>query len=187
MTHDGDFRDSSKFRRPCRHAIFAELALAFTAVRFVCCSPRSTRVLASPALEAMPSSQLSRCGVREFRRCARICGDAALYCDPNDPEADIAKNIRLVADNPPLRERGSAKQYGLARVKEFSWDKCARQTFAILSRGNCAKSKLTRALATAKVRCQVPRRLRQVDRGGGCRRDFSAIGFHDFVLTCRIN
>jgi glycosyltransferase involved in cell wall biosynthesis len=59
-----------------------------------------------------------------------VCGDAALYCDPNDP-SDIAKNIRLVADNPPLRER--LRQNGLARVKEFSWDKCARQTFAILS------------------------------------------------------
>jgi glycosyltransferase involved in cell wall biosynthesis len=81
-----------------------------------------------------------------------VCGDAALYCDPNDPR-DIAKKIQLVAKDQEVRER--LRRNGLARVKEFSWEKCARQTFAILSRviarraNSCASAYSERDTATS--------------------------------------
>ncbi|MGA8566802.1 MAG: glycosyltransferase family 1 protein [Candidatus Binataceae bacterium] len=81
-----------------------------------------------PALEAMahgcPVVASSIPSLRE------VCGDAALYCDPNDP-SDIAEKLRMMARDSELRER--LRRLGLARAREFSWEKCARQTFAIIS------------------------------------------------------
>jgi glycosyltransferase involved in cell wall biosynthesis len=123
VTHDG----GETVRFADRVDTFAELARLYRSA--VCLLfPSFYEGFGLPALEAMAHScPVVASGIPALRE---VCGDAALYCDPNDP-SDIAKNIRLVADNPPLRER--LRQNGLARVKEFSWDKCARQTFAILS------------------------------------------------------
>lgn len=93
-----------------------------------------------PALEAMAH----RCpvvasGIPALRE---VSGDAALYCDPNDPN-DIAKKIRLVAEDPRFREQ--LRQNGLARVKEFSREKCARQTFAIQSQVIARRANSVRA------------------------------------------
>jgi glycosyltransferase involved in cell wall biosynthesis len=60
-----------------------------------------------------------------------ICGDAALFCDPKDP-TDIAAKIRMLEKDQLLAVR--MRSLGAARVKEFSWEKCAMETFAILSR-----------------------------------------------------
>jgi glycosyltransferase involved in cell wall biosynthesis len=86
-----------------------------------------------PALEAMAHG----CPVvaSEIPSLREVCGDAALYCNPNDPN-DIAEKIRMVAENPELRER--LRVLGYARTKEFSWKKCALETFAVL-RGVIAK------------------------------------------------
>jgi len=60
-----------------------------------------------------------------------VCGDAALYCDPHNP-ADIADKIKQLMNDKSLQE--TLRQKGLARAREFTWEKCARETFAVIAR-----------------------------------------------------
>jgi glycosyltransferase involved in cell wall biosynthesis len=53
-----------------------------------------------------------------------IAGDAAELCDPSDP-AHIAAAIENVLS--PARAT-ELRRLGAARVKEFTWEKCARET-----------------------------------------------------------
>lgn len=80
-----------------------------------------------PPLEAMA------CGcpviVSNAASLPEVCGEAALYCDPHDP-TDIADKIRQLMDDADLREMLQEK--GLERAKQFTWDKCARETFAVI-------------------------------------------------------
>ncbi len=58
-----------------------------------------------------------------------VCGDAAVYFDPLDPES-IADGIRTVLDHPPPG--------GIERAARFTWDECARrhdEVYAQLSAG----------------------------------------------------
>lgn len=57
-----------------------------------------------------------------------IASDAAARCNPDDP-ASIAAAIRSVLDDSAYR--ASLIEKGFARVKEFSWEKCARETLAV--------------------------------------------------------
>jgi glycosyltransferase involved in cell wall biosynthesis len=57
------------------------------------------------------------------------CGDAALYCDPNDP-TDIADKVRRLASDGALWVELS--QRGVERAARFSWEACARRTCDIL-------------------------------------------------------
>lgn len=57
------------------------------------------------------------------------CGDAALLVDPDDPEA-IANAVIRAATDEALREPLTAA--GLARAREFGWDRAARQTHELL-------------------------------------------------------
>lgn len=80
-----------------------------------------------PPLEAMA------CGcpviVSKTSSLPEVCGDAVLYCDPYNPE-DIAVQIKKLANNPALQEE--LKQRGLERAKQFSWEKCAWETFSTI-------------------------------------------------------
>ncbi len=58
-----------------------------------------------------------------------IAGDAALYVDPGDATA-IAASLAQVLGDAGLR--ASLSRRGLARAKMFSWDRCARETLAVL-------------------------------------------------------
>jgi len=80
-----------------------------------------------PPLEAMASG----CPVivSDAASLPEVCGDAALYCDPRSPK-NIAEKIRQLMDDPDLRERLRAK--GLKRAKQFTWEKCARETIAVI-------------------------------------------------------
>lgn len=80
-----------------------------------------------PPLEAMSLG----CPVLVSDRGAlpEICGDAALYCNPGDWR-DIGKKIRLMMENPWLREE--LRRKGLTRIQAFSWETCARETFRVL-------------------------------------------------------
>ena len=57
-----------------------------------------------------------------------VGGDAAIYFNPYD-EKDMADKIRMVLDNEQLRDVMVKK--GLEKVKEYSWDKCARETLKV--------------------------------------------------------
>ena len=58
-----------------------------------------------------------------------IAGDAALLVDPTNPQ-DIASALEEVLSDPTLSQ--SLSERGLERSKRFTWDRCARETLAIL-------------------------------------------------------
>ena len=81
-----------------------------------------------PALEAMAAGTpvlASRAGAMP-----EVCGDAALYCDP-ESEDDIARALLALAGDSALRTRLTAA--GRARARTFSWDACAAKTASALS------------------------------------------------------
>lgn len=57
-----------------------------------------------------------------------VGGDAAIYFNPYD-EKDMAEKIKMVLDDKQLREEMILK--GLEKVKEYSWEKCAKETLKI--------------------------------------------------------
>jgi glycosyltransferase involved in cell wall biosynthesis len=57
-----------------------------------------------------------------------IAGNAALLFDPHTPE-DIAEKLLRVLQDAQLRE--TLIQKGLARVKAFTWDRCASETLQL--------------------------------------------------------
>ncbi len=58
-----------------------------------------------------------------------VAGDAAVLIDPSDPDA-IAAGLRELLEDDDLRAMLRAK--GLSRVAGFTWEKCARETAAVL-------------------------------------------------------
>jgi glycosyltransferase involved in cell wall biosynthesis len=84
----------------------------------------------SPLLEAMAAG----CPIVTSNRygCQEIAGDAAVLVDPEDVSS-IAQGIQRIVTEPDTRER--VVQAGHERIKAFSWEKCARETLAVLE--NC--------------------------------------------------
>jgi glycosyltransferase involved in cell wall biosynthesis len=81
-----------------------------------------------PALEAMAAGTpvlASRAGAMP-----EVCGDAALYCDP-ESEDDIVRALLVLAGDSALRAR--LKAAGRERARTFSWDACAATTANALS------------------------------------------------------
>ena len=80
-----------------------------------------------PVLEAMA------CGVpvvcSNASSLPEVAGDAALLFDPLDVEGMAAAMERVLGDE---RLRAELVERGLKRAREFSWEKCARQTLAVL-------------------------------------------------------
>ncbi len=58
-----------------------------------------------------------------------VAGDAALLVDPHDVDAIAAAMLRLVEDD---ALRAELARRGQENVKRFSWEKCARETLAVL-------------------------------------------------------
>ena len=58
-----------------------------------------------------------------------ICGEAALYCDPDRPDT-VAANIRLLMTDPALRIKLIAS--GTERARLFSWERSASQLLDIV-------------------------------------------------------
>ena len=59
-----------------------------------------------------------------------IAGDAALLVDPHDVDAIAEAMRRLVTDD---ALRSELARRGLENVQRFSWEKCARETLAVLA------------------------------------------------------
>lgn len=82
-----------------------------------------------PPLEAMA------CGcpviVSNAASLPEVCGDAALYCDPHSVE-DIAEKIKEMVTNEALRNE--LRQKGIERAKQFTWERCARETISIIEK-----------------------------------------------------
>ncbi|MBU1146027.1 glycosyltransferase family 1 protein, partial [Patescibacteria group bacterium] len=58
-----------------------------------------------------------------------VAGDGAYFFDPYEPE-NIAEGIMRVLTDEHLRE--DLKIRGLERAKQFSWERCARETWKVL-------------------------------------------------------
>lgn len=79
-----------------------------------------------PVLEAMECGTPVLCS--GTTAVGEVAGDAALKCDPKDTD-DLATKMRMLLDDAALRSALTAKGY--ARVKDFSWERCARETLAV--------------------------------------------------------
>ena len=81
----------------------------------------------------MPVLEAQACGVAVMTgknsSLPEVAGDAALLVDPLDVDAIAAAMQRLV-DDAALRQE--LTQRGFENVKRFSWEKCARETLAVL-------------------------------------------------------
>lgn len=79
-----------------------------------------------PSLEAMAKG----CPVVSSKRSSmpEILGEAAIYFNPED-KTDIAARLEEIKKDPDLREKLINR--GKKRVRQFSWWKCARQTWEI--------------------------------------------------------
>lgn len=93
----------------------------------VFCQPSLYEGFGMPILEAMahgtPVVASSRSSLPE------IGGDAARYADPFDP-GSIASELRTVLTEDRIRR--SMIDRGFARAREFSWERCAEETIAVL-------------------------------------------------------
>lgn len=58
-----------------------------------------------------------------------VAGDAALLVDPHDVDAIAETMMRILTDE---ALRAELARRGLENVKRFSWEKCARETLAVL-------------------------------------------------------
>jgi glycosyltransferase involved in cell wall biosynthesis len=73
-----------------------------------------------PPLEAM------HCGcpvlVSDRASLPEVCGEAAVYCEPDDP-ADIAQQLRRILTSDLLQSE--LRTAGLERTRQFSWARSA--------------------------------------------------------------
>lgn len=60
-----------------------------------------------------------------------ICGDAAAFFDPNSAD-DLAEKLKEVLSNEKFRDE--LIQKGYARVKNFSWEKTAKETLEVFEK-----------------------------------------------------
>ena len=58
-----------------------------------------------------------------------VCGDAALYFDPDDPKEMARSIVRLLKDG---KLKKTLVEHGRARAKLFSWESAARRTLGVL-------------------------------------------------------
>lgn len=91
--------------------------------------PSNLEAFPIPLTEAMPcGTPILTSNINGLRE---IAGDAALLMDPDDTES-IADGITRILSDSKLREQLSCK--GLERSSLFSWDRCARETLAVLEK-----------------------------------------------------
>ena len=65
-----------------------------------------------------------------------VLGEAGVYFDPENPD-DIAAAIRALIESPALRGRHA--RLAFERAQQFSWCRCADETFSFL-RGRADKT-----------------------------------------------
>lgn len=83
----------------------------------------------------LPPIEAMACGcpviVSDAASLPEVCADAALYCDPNNPQDIADKILRLLKDK-HLQE--SFRLKGKLRAELFTWGKCAEKTVSIIEK-----------------------------------------------------
>lgn len=79
-------------------------------------------------LEAMSSGLPMACSNKQPM--PEVVGSAAVYFDPEQP-ADIARALHELIESPHLRTELS--QFGYQRAQQYSWQRCAEETFHFLA------------------------------------------------------
>jgi glycosyltransferase involved in cell wall biosynthesis len=104
-----------------------EALAAITASAYAAVYPSYFEGFGVPNLEAMQS------GVpvvtADVSSMPEVCGDAALYANPNDANA-IAQQMMLLYKDENLRSRLITQ--GLARAQQFNWDDCAQILWQVI-------------------------------------------------------
>ena len=59
-----------------------------------------------------------------------VLGNAGVYFDPESPD-QIANSLAMLLDNHDLRAELAQKAYN--RAREYSWERCAKETFSFMS------------------------------------------------------
>ena len=88
----------------------------------------SCESLPNVLIEAMAGGLPIACAARGPM--PEVLGDEGVYFDPEQPE-DIASALRRLMEDADLRERSAWSAY--ERAQSFSWERCARETFSLLS------------------------------------------------------
>ncbi|MDW8053716.1 MAG: glycosyltransferase family 1 protein [Anaerolineae bacterium] len=79
-----------------------------------------------PLIEAMACGTPIVCSDCELFR--EVCGDAALFADPRNPQSIANAIVKVILDR-ALAEH--LRQRGLERVKRFTWEQAARETYEV--------------------------------------------------------
>ena len=95
----------------------------------VFCFPSFAESFGIPPIEAMGCGAAVICSDIPVLR--EVCGDAAVFCDPDDPQA-FADAIRKVLDDAAYR--GELTSRAKERAAGFTWPKCAQDTLGIYRR-----------------------------------------------------
>jgi glycosyltransferase involved in cell wall biosynthesis len=111
-----------------RGAVPHEQLNAHYAAADLCVFASSCENMPNILLEMMASGVPIACSNRGPM--SEILGDAGLYFDPEKPE-DIATAIKRLIVSPELREEKSSTAFAL--VQQYSWQRCADETFTFLS------------------------------------------------------
>jgi glycosyltransferase involved in cell wall biosynthesis len=70
-----------------------------------------------------------------------VCGDGAIYFDPDDPETLLAALDRLESE-PELSDE--MRNRGYANSRRFSWDESARKIVEWVERGSTHRKQMVR-------------------------------------------
>lgn len=122
LIHDSDLQRRIHFVGSVKHSMLPSIYKV--AKLFVLPSLQET--FGHPLVEAMASGlPIVASNIPVIRE---ICQEAAVYFDPNDPN-DLSTKMEQVLGDFGLRDELSKK--GLERAKQFSWEKCAKETLAV--------------------------------------------------------
>lgn len=114
--------DRVRFVGPLPHAELIGLLHGATALVF----PSIVEGFGFPVLEAMATG----CPVvaSNIPTVVEVAGDAALLCDPADPDQFAGAMMRLLDDD---TVRADLALRGCERAARFSWERCAAETLAV--------------------------------------------------------
>lgn len=103
----------------------SELGVIFN-LATIYCQPSFYEGFGLPVLEAFASG--TPVVASRTQTLVEVARDAALFVNPKDPK-DMAEGIKKVIGSKKLQ--GELSKKGLARVKEFSWQKTAKETLKV--------------------------------------------------------